>query len=162
MSWVKNGLLLATGGIIGLCVAAALEADDDDSERSDGLRDVDGIAVLGEKLRREAEWAMEECTSDDERAAVYAELKASIGALQEKLAARGSYFRLTPRRLHISMKASGRSFSMLTLLPIRTQPSLHDCISIRTAGRGGYIPFIVCGRLPRGRFPLGAGATGLT
>ena len=90
MSWVKNGLLLATGGIIGLCVAAALEADDDDSERSEGLRDVDGIAVLGEKLRREAEWAMEECTSDEERAAVYAELKASIGALQEKLGQRGA------------------------------------------------------------------------
>lgn len=90
MSWVKNGLLLATGGIIGLCVAAALEADDDDSERSEGLRDVDGIAVLGEKLRRDAEWAMEECTSDEERAAVYDELKASIGALQEKLAERGA------------------------------------------------------------------------
>lgn len=90
MSWVKNGLLLATGGIIGLCVAAALEADNDESERSEGLRDVDGIAVLGEKLRREAEWAMEECTSDEERDAVYAELKASIGALQEKLGQRGA------------------------------------------------------------------------
>ena len=90
MSWVKNSLLLATGGIIGLCVAAALEADDDDSERSEGLRDVDGIAVLSEKLRREAEWAMEECTSHEERAAVYAELKASIGALQEKLGQRGA------------------------------------------------------------------------
>ena len=90
MSWVKNGLLLAAGGVIGLCVAAALEADDDGAERgSEGLRDVDGIALLGEKLRREAEWAMEECTSDEERAAVYAEIKTSIGALQEKLAARG-------------------------------------------------------------------------
>ena len=91
MSWVKNGLLLAAGGFIGLCVAAALEADDDGAERgSEGLRDVDGIALLGEKLRREAEWAMEECTSDEERAAVYAEIKTSIGALQEKLAARGA------------------------------------------------------------------------
>ena len=90
MSWVKNGLLLATGGIIGLCVAAAIEADDDGAERSaEGRRDVDGIAVLGEKLRREAEWAMEECTSDEERDAVYAEIKTSIGALQEKLAERG-------------------------------------------------------------------------
>ena len=90
MSWVKNGLLLATGGIIGLCVAAAIEADDDGAERSsEGLRDVDGIAVLAEKLRREAEWAMEECTSDEERDAVYAEIKTSIGALQEKLAERG-------------------------------------------------------------------------
>ena len=91
MSWVKNGLLLAAGGVIGLCVAAALEADDDGAERgSEGLRDVDGIALLGEKLRREAEWAMEECTNDEERAAVYAELKVSIGTLQEKLAARGA------------------------------------------------------------------------
>ena len=91
MSWVKNGLLLAAGGVIGLCMAAALEADDDGAERSSkGLRDVDGIALLGEKLRREAEWAMEECTNDEERAAVYAEIKTSIGALQEKLAARGA------------------------------------------------------------------------
>ena len=91
MSWVKNGLLLAAGGVIGLCVAAALEADDDGVERgSEGLRDVDGIALLGEKLRREAEWAMEECTSDEERAAVYDELKTSIWALQDKLAARGA------------------------------------------------------------------------
>ena len=91
MSWVKNGLLLATGGIIGLCVAAVIEADDDGAEcSSEGLRDVDGIAVLAEKLRREAEWAMEECTNDEERAAVYAEIKTSIGALQEKLAARGA------------------------------------------------------------------------
>lgn len=91
MSWVKNGLLLAAGGVIGLCVAAALEVDDDGAERgSEGLRDVDGIALLGEKLRREAEWAMEECTNDEERAAVYAELKASIGTMQEKLAARGA------------------------------------------------------------------------
>ena len=90
MSWVKNGLLLAAGGVIGLCVAAAIEADDDGAERSsEGLRDVDGIAVLSEKLRREAEWAMEECTSDEERAAVYTELKTSIVALQEKLAERG-------------------------------------------------------------------------
>ena len=90
MSWVKNGLLLATGGIIGLCVAAVIEADDDGAEcSSEGLRDVDGIALLGEKLRREAEWAMEECTSDEERDAVYAKIKTSIGALQEKLAERG-------------------------------------------------------------------------
>ena len=90
MSWVKNGLLLATGGIIGLCVAAVIEADDDGAEcSSEGLRDVDGIAVLAEKLRREAEWAMEECTSDEEHDAVYAEIKTSIGALQEKLAERG-------------------------------------------------------------------------
>lgn len=91
MSWVKNGLLLATGGIIGLCVAAVIEADDDGAEcSSEGLRDVDGIAVLAEKLRREAEWAMEECTSDEERDAVYAKIKTSIGALQEKLAERGA------------------------------------------------------------------------
>ena len=91
MSWVKNGLLLAAGGFIGLCVAAAIEADEDGAERSsEGLRDVDGIAVLAEKLRREAEWAMEECTSDEERDAVYAKIKTSIGALQEKLAERGA------------------------------------------------------------------------
>ena len=64
--------------------------DDDGTERNfERLRDVDGIALLSEKLCREAEWAMEECTSDEERAAVYTEIKASIGTLQEKLAERG-------------------------------------------------------------------------
>ena len=81
MSWVKKGLLLAAGGVIGLCVAAALEADDDGAERgSEGLRDVDGIALLGEKLRREAEWAMEECTNDEKLAARGAEIIAELEA----------------------------------------------------------------------------------
>lgn len=126
MSWVKNGLLFATGGIIGLCVAAALEADDDDSERSEGLRDEDGIAVLGEKLRREAEWAMEECTSDEERTAVYDELKASIRALQEKLGQRGAEI---IRELEAQFEEKGEDAALYSV-PIRSNERTQ---SIRAA-----------------------------
>ena len=127
MSWVKNSLLLAAGGFIGLCVAAALEADDDGGERgSDGLRDVDGIALLGEKLRREAEWAMEECTNDEERTAVYAEIKTSIGTLQEKLAARGAEIIAELE----SQFAKGRDETT----EMNEQPAQTQCVqSIRTA-----------------------------
>ncbi|BEU88833.1 hypothetical protein TAMA11512_22970 [Selenomonas sp. TAMA-11512] len=34
MSWVKNGLLLAAGGVIGLCVAVAMEAVSPDEQPS--------------------------------------------------------------------------------------------------------------------------------
>lgn len=126
MSWVKNGLLLAAGSVIGLCVAAAIEADDDAERGSDGLRDVDGIALLGEKLRREAEWAMEECTNDEERAAVYAEIKTSIGALQEKLAARGAEIIAELE----SQFAEGRDETT----EMNEQPAQTQCVqSVRTA-----------------------------
>ena len=126
MSWVKNGLLLAAGSVIGLCVAAAIEADDGAERGSDGLRDADGIALLGEKLRREAEWAMEECTNDEERAAIYAEIKTSIGALQEKLVERGAEIIAELE----SQFAEGRDETT----EMNEQPAQTQCVqSVRTA-----------------------------
>ena len=82
MTWWKNGLLLATGGVAGMAIAAWLESEGkfDDSwdrvpRRDNG--DIDGLQVLVDKVRQEAEWAMEECTTDAQREKVYAEVNTS-------------------------------------------------------------------------------------
>ena len=98
MSWWKNGLLLAAGGVAGLALAAWLESEgkseqwdyDEEEQRGQGkLLKADGMKILVEKVKSEAEWAMEECTTDEEREAVYAEVEESIRKLQASLARRG-------------------------------------------------------------------------
>jgi len=98
MSWWKNGMLLAAGGIAGLTLAAWLESEgksdrwdyDEEIERAKikALK-ADGMKILVDKVKNEAEWAMEECVTDEEREAVYAEVEASIRKLQASLAKRG-------------------------------------------------------------------------
>ena len=93
MSWVKNGLLLGTGGIIGLAVAAWLESEgkfDDDLSRvpRDFRREpstAESIEALMEKIREEAKWAMDECSTGEQREKVYEEVKSSIQKLQTAL-----------------------------------------------------------------------------
>ena len=100
MTWWKNGLLLAAGGIAGLVLAAWLEDEtgkdnfdyDDDGDYGCSRRKVvpkDGMDLLVEKVRSEAEWAMEECTTDEEREKVYEEVSESIKNLQATLKERG-------------------------------------------------------------------------
>lgn len=88
MSWWKNGLLLAAGGVAGLALAAWLESE---SHGYDGghSEKADGMELLVAKVRRDAEWAMEECTNDEQREKVYAEVSASIRELQATLQERG-------------------------------------------------------------------------
>ena len=93
MSWVKNGLLLGAGGVIGLVIAAQLESEgklDDDlfrvqreSRREPSTEE--SIESLIEKIREEAKWAMAECTTDEQREKVYEEVKSSIQKLQVAL-----------------------------------------------------------------------------
>lgn len=93
MSWVKNGLLLGAGGVIGLVIAAWLESEgklDDDlfrvqreSRREPSTEE--SIESLIEKIREEAKWAMAECTTDEQREKVYEEVKSSIQKLQVAL-----------------------------------------------------------------------------
>ena len=94
MTWWKNGLLLAAGGVAGLALAAWLESeckDDnyDEDVSEDRLRKrapkADGMELLVEKVRRDAEWGMEECTTDAEREKVYEEVTSSIRKLQATL-----------------------------------------------------------------------------
>ncbi|MBQ9364674.1 MAG: hypothetical protein IJT82_02755 [Schwartzia sp.] len=98
MTWWKNGLLLAAGSVAGLALAAWLESEnksdhwdyDEEVERAKvkALK-ADGMRILAEKVKSEAEWAMEECTTDEEREAVYAEVEATISKLQATLQKRG-------------------------------------------------------------------------
>ena len=89
MSWWKNGLLLGAGGIAGLAIAAWLESENDPFGASRVPRweptTAESIEALMDKIRDEAQWAMDECTTDEQRDKVYEEVKSSIQKLQTAL-----------------------------------------------------------------------------
>lgn len=89
MSWWKNGLLLGAGGIAGLAIAAWLESENAPLGASRECRrepsTAESIEALMEKIREEAKWAMDECTTDEQREKVYEEVKSSIQKLQAAL-----------------------------------------------------------------------------
>lgn len=79
MTWRKDGLLLAIGGLAGLALAAVLESSDEDSE---DVQETDALESLISDIRQEAEWAMVECSTDEEREKVYAQVKESVRNFQ--------------------------------------------------------------------------------
>ena len=87
MSWWKNGLLLGAGGIAGLAIAAWLESENNSGSSSYRCEPstTESIEALMEKIRYEAQWAMDECTTDEQRDKVYEEVKSSIQKLQTAL-----------------------------------------------------------------------------
>lgn len=86
MSWCKNGMLLAAGGVAGLAIAAWLESEGSFvSAPKREMTNADGMEILLEKIRSEAEWAMDECTTDEQREKVYEEVKSSVEKLQAAL-----------------------------------------------------------------------------
>lgn len=89
MSWWKNGLLLGAGGIAGLAIAAWLESENDPFGAPRVPRreptTAESIEALMDKIRDEAQWAMDECTTDEQRDKVYEEVKSSIQKLQTAL-----------------------------------------------------------------------------
>ena len=94
MTLWRSGMLLAAGSIVGLALAAWLESEYK-SELKDGsiqktFSKADGIELLVEKVRQEALWSMEDCTSDKERENVYVEISNSIKELQDILQKRGT------------------------------------------------------------------------
>ena len=86
-------MLLGAGGIAGLAIAAWLESErifDDDHytvkrETKRKPSTAESIEALMEKIRDEAKWAMDECTTDEQREKVYEEVKSSIQKLQAAL-----------------------------------------------------------------------------
>lgn len=89
MTWWKNGLLLAAGGAVGLIAGALLcetTFDDEQDGLGGNLSEENAIQALVAKIRREAMNAMEECETDEEREAVYSQVKHSIQETQELLA----------------------------------------------------------------------------
>ena len=81
MSWQKSGLILAVGGLAGVALAALLDSSEDEKDRDD----MDGVEKLADDIRREAEWAMEECVTDEDREKVYTQVKESVHEYQADL-----------------------------------------------------------------------------
>ncbi len=86
MSWIRNGLLLAAGGFIGLLAGCALMDDDRAVRHSDKG---DGMELLIGDIRREAEAALAACETEEEREAVYAQIRDSVEKLREELQTKG-------------------------------------------------------------------------
>ena len=91
MTWWKNGLLLAAGGVAGLALAAWLESECEKTGKcNDGQEaQADGMELLVDRIRQEAEAAMEGCNTEEDREKVYTEVKTSIRELQATLKQRG-------------------------------------------------------------------------
>lgn len=86
MTWRKDGLLLAIGGLAGLALAMVLESRDEDSEV---VQETDALESLIGDIRKEAEWAMAECSTETEREKVYAQVKESVREFQLTMQQRG-------------------------------------------------------------------------
>ena len=96
MTWAKNGLLLVVGGLAGMALAAILDASDKETEEERG--DVDVLESLIENIRSDAEWAMEECATDEDRENVYAKVRESVHNLQVALQEHGEEINACLRR----------------------------------------------------------------
>lgn len=111
MGWIKNGLLLTAGGILGTFVGViigdriAMERYDylldDDAEPRDGLR------ILLDNIRCEAASAMEACEDDAAREAVYAKIQDSINHLRSELQTQGEAIIAEFRQQQEEAKAAG-------------------------------------------------------
>ena len=79
--------MLGAGGIAGLAIAAWLESENGSVSSSyrHEPSTAESIEALMDKIREEAKWAMEECTTDEQREKVYEEVKSSIQKLQTTL-----------------------------------------------------------------------------
>ena len=84
MTWWRDGLFLAIGGLAGFALAAVLERSDEEGEA-----EADAMELLIKDIRQEAEFLMAGCTTAEERESVYAQVKESVRNLQLTLQARG-------------------------------------------------------------------------
>lgn len=111
MGWIKNGLLLTAGGILGTFVGVMI-GDRIAMERYDYLLDDDeeprdGLQILLDNIRSEAASAMEACEDDAAREAVYAKIQDSINHLRSELQTQGEAIIAEFRRQQEEAKAAG-------------------------------------------------------
>lgn len=78
MSWRRDGLLLAAGGLAGLVLAAILEEDG----RKETEEERDGLEILADFVREQAQWAMDESVTEEDREQVYARIKEMVARYQ--------------------------------------------------------------------------------
>ena len=88
MSFVKNGILLAIGGLLGAFFSAALLDDGTIKAAKDGCKEMAEMDRVIEKLRLEGQAALAECKTDEEREAVYEKIRTSVEDLKAQLQAK--------------------------------------------------------------------------
>ena len=88
----EDALFLAAGGIVGLIAGAALMSDDEDDEEGEARVEPKAagrsIEDLVASLKSEAQQALVNCETDEEREEVSASIRKSIEGLQAVLAKR--------------------------------------------------------------------------
>lgn len=93
MSYMKDGLLLAAGGAIGLIAGVmlcdTLQKEVPEKPLASETSDEENLVAIVEKVRDEALAAMESAETDEERSHVYAECQAAIQKMQAVLTERG-------------------------------------------------------------------------
>ena len=75
------------GGVAGWMLAAILN-EEKEVEKTE-VTPEQALEVLVKDIRDEAQWAMEECTTDEEREMVYAQVKESVQKIQLTLQKKG-------------------------------------------------------------------------
>lgn len=88
MAGWKDGLLILSGGALGLMLAAILDAVDDDEEKNSKKifeEKPDAMNLLVSKIRFEAEEALAVCENDEEREKVFAQVENSVRDMQNNL-----------------------------------------------------------------------------
>ena len=97
MGYMKDGLLLAVGGAVGL-IAGVMLCDELQDKKSDavvnfddGTLNVDKLTAIVDKVRDEAFEVMSRCETDEERSAVFADCQDAIQNMQTVLTERGEF-----------------------------------------------------------------------
>ena len=75
------------GGVAGWLLANIMESGE--SKEKDEVTPEQALEVLVKDIRTEAQWAMEECITDEEREMVYAQVKESVQKIQLTLQEKG-------------------------------------------------------------------------
>ena len=87
----EEALLLAAGGIVALIVSAVVAADDEEEQAGETQKESrERIEAMFAALRKEAEQAIADCETEEERAAVCENIRQSIQQLQDNLADHGT------------------------------------------------------------------------
>ena len=76
------------GGFVGWALTNLMNSDNDDAAKDD-LTPEQALEVLVNDIRSDAQWAMDMCTTDEERELVYAQVKESIQNLNAALQKKG-------------------------------------------------------------------------
>lgn len=88
---LEDAMLLAAGGVVGLIVSAVVASEDEGEQASEMQKESgQSIEAMFAALREEAELAIANCETEEERTAVCNRIQQSIQQLQEHLANHGA------------------------------------------------------------------------